>query len=170
MVDLQILGGQATGYGFDSLISIENLLSGSGNDSLRGDAFDNALTSGKGDDTLVGSEGNDRLYGGDGNDLLGAGLDNDLIDGGDGTDTATFDAFRLDQSIFTDIALGVMAAAAFRANTAGMARDASDRIIYDTDSGFLFYDADGSGAASRVLLTTLDVGLSLTALNFTVEA
>ena len=277
VVDLQILGGQATGYGFDSLISIENLLSGSGNDSLRGDAFDNALTSGTGDDTLVGSEGNDRLYGGDGNDLLGAGLDNDLIDGGSGTDTATFgaggaparvnltivgaqntgygldvlvsienlvsgsgrdvltgngfanalssgagndkliggtgndtltggsgndtqtggggadtfvfdsalglgnidqlvgfnaslDAFRLDQSIFTDIALGVMAAAAFRANTAGMARDASDRIIYDTDSGFLFYDVDGNGAASRVLLATLDVGLSLMAPNFTIEA
>ena len=54
-----------------------------------------------------------------------------------------------------DVALDGSAAAAFRANLTGIAGDASDRIIYETDTGRLFYDSDGNGAAGRFLFATI---------------
>ncbi len=51
---------------------------GSGNDTLYGEA---------GDDYLYGEGGDDILYGGDGNDFLMGGTGNDFLDGGEGDDT-----------------------------------------------------------------------------------
>jgi Ca2+-binding RTX toxin-like protein len=65
----------------DTLISIENVLGGWGNDSIIGDDLANQLTGGAGDDTLDGGAGNDTLEGGVGSDVL---------EGGPGTDTAIF--------------------------------------------------------------------------------
>ena len=65
-------------------------------------------------------------------------------------------------------ATGALAAAAFRANTTGLAGDASDRIIYETDTGRLLYDADGTGAAAGVQFATLATGLALTNNDFLV--
>jgi Ca2+-binding RTX toxin-like protein len=53
-----------TGKTTDSLKSIENIIGGSGNDSLKGDANANMLKGGVGDDTLMGSAGSDTLDGG----------------------------------------------------------------------------------------------------------
>ena len=89
-VDLSLLVAQNTGLGLDTLNGIENLVSGTGNDKLIGDAAANEFRSGFGDDTLVSWEGDDSLYGEDGDDQLGAGIGNDLIDGGLGSDTAVF--------------------------------------------------------------------------------
>ena len=33
--------------------------------------------------------------------------------------------------------------------------DPDDRVVYDTDSGRLYYDADGSGSAEAQLIATL---------------
>ena len=41
-----------------------------------------------------------------------------------------------------------------------------DRIIYQTDTGDLFFDADGNGAGSRVLIAVLNPGLAVTNANF----
>jgi Ca2+-binding RTX toxin-like protein len=57
------------GAGTDTFISIENLLGGSGNDSLTGTSVVNVLTGGAGDDTITGGGGADSLVGGAGNDL-----------------------------------------------------------------------------------------------------
>ncbi|MCA3386681.1 MAG: hypothetical protein INF78_18305 [Roseomonas sp.] len=56
--------------GNDTLIGIENILTGAGNDSLVGDSLANMLLSGAGNDTISGGEGNDTLDGGSGVDLL----------------------------------------------------------------------------------------------------
>ena len=40
------------------------------------------------------------------------------------------------------------------ANSSGSAQDASDRVIYDTTDGRLYYDADGSGAGAAQLIAT----------------
>jgi Ca2+-binding RTX toxin-like protein len=66
--------GQATGVGYDQLISIENAEGGSAGDSLYGDS---------GVNVLQGGEGNDHLDGGGGADTL---------DGGPGADSCTGDA------------------------------------------------------------------------------
>jgi Ca2+-binding RTX toxin-like protein len=70
----------------DSLIDIENVISGRSNDELFGDDLNNQLSGGAGDDTLIGRLGADTLEGGSGNDFLyGSGPDS--LFGGDGQDT-----------------------------------------------------------------------------------
>lgn len=73
----------------DTLISIENLTGGNGDDSLTGDAAANTLNGGVGNDTLVGGGGADILLGGAGNDTLNGGADDDILIGGAGADTFT---------------------------------------------------------------------------------
>jgi Ca2+-binding RTX toxin-like protein len=73
----------------DSLIPIENLTGGSGDDSLTGDIAANTLNGGAGNDTLVGGGGADILLGGAGNDILNGGADDDILIGGAGADTFT---------------------------------------------------------------------------------
>jgi len=104
------VGGQAAG---DSFISIENIHSGSGDDSLQGaNNVDNILDGGagndvlrglSGDDTLFGRQGNDTLeggndndalFGGAGNDSLFGGIGDDILDGGVGIDTLVYDGGR----------------------------------------------------------------------------
>jgi Ca2+-binding RTX toxin-like protein len=64
--------GKANGYGADILISIENVIGGSGSDNL------------------TGSSGANKLLGGSGSDLLNGGLGNDTLDGGSGLDVLRF--------------------------------------------------------------------------------
>ena len=52
------------GVAEDTIRNIENLIGGSGNDTLIGDALANSLSGGYGDDTLQGGAGNDTLDGG----------------------------------------------------------------------------------------------------------
>ena len=91
-VDLALTAAQDTGDGLDTLVGIENLQTGSGNDGLTGNLRDNVLSGGAGDDILIGADGNDQLFGGDGDDLLQGDLGDDLFDGGLGIDTAILDS------------------------------------------------------------------------------
>ena len=43
----------------------------------------------------------------------------------------------------------------FVSNSGGIAGDANDFLIYDSDTGSLYYDADGNGAGIRILIATL---------------
>jgi len=52
----------------DVIFGIENILGGSGNDTIAGDGLDNVLNGGSGDDTLDGGAGNDTLIGRSGTD------------------------------------------------------------------------------------------------------
>jgi len=50
-------------------------------------------------------------------------------------------------------------------------QDASDRIIYDTTTGNIYYDADGTGAATAKLFATLTTHPgTLTAVDFFIVA
>ncbi len=66
--------------------SIENFLSGSGNDSINGNGRDNLIKGGAGNDTIAGANGNDSLIGGDGDDSLTGGNNDDTLRGGGGND------------------------------------------------------------------------------------
>lgn len=62
----------------DTLISIENVLGGYGNDLIIGSSIANELDGGAGHDTLNSGDGNDTLTGGGGNDVLDGGANTDI--------------------------------------------------------------------------------------------
>ena len=132
------------------------LLVGDNNFGTAGDAGGNALNGGSGNDVLMGLAGNDTLKGSGGQDSFvfhefGAANADTLTDF-----AGNWDSIRLDAGAFTALgALGRFAAgdARFFAGTA--AHDADDRIVYNSATGQLWYDADGNGAGAAQLIGTL---------------
>jgi Ca2+-binding RTX toxin-like protein len=138
-----------------------------------GNALGNRLTGNDAANRLSGLAGNDLLNGGAGNDTLNGGPGVDTLSGGAGQDSFVFnapfgsadritdflavdDTVSLENGIFSSLATtGPLAAANFRASAEGVAADSNDFILYDTDSGALYYDADGNGAGTAVLFATL---------------
>ncbi|SPJ31138.1 hypothetical protein [Falsiruegeria mediterranea] len=78
------LGTAVGGSSTDTLINIENLSGGVGDDALSGDANDNVLAGHEGRDTLEGRDGDDILSGGLGDDTLNGGGGDDWLSGGAG--------------------------------------------------------------------------------------
>lgn len=159
-------GGDAQG---DTLISIENLAGGNGNDTLVGSNPTNVLAGGAGSDSLYGLAGADVLNGGTGMDRLEGGADADtfVFDtalGAGNVDTISDfsvadDVIHLSTAVF-NIGAGTLTAGAFAVGSA--ATDVDDRIIYNSATGALLYDADGNGAGAAVQFATLATGLALT--------
>lgn len=87
-----VLVDLANGVGFrgdaegDTLISIENLIGGDGDDTLIGSSQANVIEGGTGGDAIFGGGGNDTLTGDAGNDLVLGDGGKDRIDGGIGDD------------------------------------------------------------------------------------
>jgi Ca2+-binding RTX toxin-like protein len=135
-----------------------------------------------------GISGADTLSGGAGSDLLDGGLAADRLTGGAGEDSFRFstalgdgnidritdfnavqDSILLDNLIFAALgADGALVLSAFFKSAAGVAQDVSDRIIYDTDNGGLWYDADGTGQTAAIQFAQLDTNLALSASDFIV--
>jgi Ca2+-binding RTX toxin-like protein len=157
-VNLGLTAAQDTGHGRDTIRNVENVTSGSGNDRLTGSALNNLLNGGLGTDTLTGGAGRDGFIF---KSALGAGNIDHITDF-----KAIDDTIRLDDAIFAGLASGKLAASAFAANLTGRASDSLDRIIYETDTGRLFFDADGSGAGGRIQFATLRADLVLTNTDF----
>jgi Ca2+-binding RTX toxin-like protein len=157
----------AAGIGVE-IMTTSNSKAVSGVD-LTGNAFAQSITGNAGDNRLEGREGNDILRG-------GAGKDTFVFNTAPGTsnvDTiADFnvadDRFLMSDAVFKALSPGILSAAAFQANTTGLATDATDRIVYETDTGKLFYDADGTGSAAGIHFATITAGLGLTNVDFSV--
>ena len=73
---------------------------------------------------------------------------------------------QLDDAVFAGLTLGGLAANAFYIGAA--AHDADDRIIYNSATGALLFDADGNGAGAAVQFATLTTSLALAAGEFVV--
>lgn len=69
--------------------SIENLVTGDGNDTLLGSDSANRILSMRGADDLGGGGGQDTLQGGTGSDTLSGGSGGDVLQGGDGRDSVS---------------------------------------------------------------------------------
>ena len=137
-------------------------IDGTGSNSanlIRGNSAANVLNGGGGNDVLSGGLGDDTLIGGRGADKflfdsLPSGVGNvDLV--GDFSRTAG-DQVQLSKAVFAGLeAPGALAAGAFLASaTATAALDADDRLIYNTATGQLWYDADGLGGQASVQIAT----------------
>ncbi|MCA2717400.1 MAG: calcium-binding protein [Microcystis sp. M169S2] len=151
-------------------LGADNLRGNSGSDSLNGEAGDDSLDGGSGNDTLLGGTGNDTLLGGTGNDTLtgGAGADhfaynntNQGVDTIDDFSTAQVDLIQVSASGTGFAGSGLVAGllpgtAFFSSPTAGPGSgNAATRFIYNTTSGNLWFDRDGTGATASVQLATL---------------
>jgi Ca2+-binding RTX toxin-like protein len=154
--------------------------------TIIGNAGVNTLTGSAYNDVLEGGRGNDILFGGAGNDTLTGGAGNDVMNGGAGADSFVFntapnasnnkdtisdfsvgeDRLLLLKSVLKELGItgSTLGADAFwAAPGAKSGHDATDRIIYDTSSGALYYDPDGIGRAASIQIAQMQAGLSLSA-------
>ncbi|WOS65230.1 calcium-binding protein [Sinorhizobium fredii] len=170
-VKVNLATGVATdGFGKqDKLTSIEGVRGTDFADSLTGSTVANFLRGDGGNDTLAGGLGNDTLIGGSGKDTF---LFNTAPNASSNVDqvedfSVADDTIRLENAVFTAISgTGTLTAAQFVKNTTGSAADASDRIIYETDTGKLYYDSNGNAAGGPVHFATIGTNLSITNADF----
>ena len=164
--------------GNDTLVGTAStdIISGlGGNDRLQGSG---------GNDSVLGGAGNDFVFGNDGTDWVEGGAGNDNIGGGGGQDSFVFreagsttadvfndfssgwDNIQLDAAFFTTLgAAGQFTSgdARFWSSSTGTAHDADDRILYNTSTRQLWYDADGNGSGAALLIGTLNTGATVSA-------
>jgi Ca2+-binding RTX toxin-like protein len=134
---------------------------------------------------LTGNELGQEVYGNNGANILNGGAGGDYLLGFGGADCFAFttalgsgnidvladfsvadDIILLENAVFTGLSNGALPASAFAAGTA--ASDADDRIVYNSATGQIFFDADGNGAGAQVLFATVNAGTILTASDFMV--
>jgi serralysin len=175
------LSARSTSFGALGSITfseVEDVVGTGHADTLTGDAAANRLDGGAGTDSLLGGLGNDVLIGGLGADMLNGGLGLDVflfdaalnartnVDAIKGFNVAD-DLIQLENAIFTRLpGIGTLEAEAFHVGFA--AHDASDRIIYNSATGALFYDADGNGFGAAVQFASLSAALGLTHADFVI--
>jgi Ca2+-binding RTX toxin-like protein len=126
-----------------------------------------------------GTNGKDVILGTNLGDILSGGLGNDTLAGSDGGDSFLFNATNEGIDTITDFSVGsdyllikgsafggglvsgdTITSAQFIIGTA--ATNASQRFIYNSTSGALFFDVDGNGATSAIQFATLSPKLGLT--------
>ncbi|HEX8840587.1 MAG TPA: cadherin-like domain-containing protein, partial [Sphingomicrobium sp.] len=148
-VSLAVTTSQNTGgSGSDTLVGIENLLGSAYGDTLTGDAGANRLNGGGGGDTLSGGVGADTFV----FDVLTTTANRDTIkDFVSGTDTIELATGAF--SALAGYAAGQLDAGELTLGTA--ATNASQHLIYDSKTGNLMYDADGSGSGAAVTIAVL---------------
>jgi serralysin len=139
--------------------------------------------------SLAGNERANEIFGNAGANVLNGGGGADLLHGLDGADTFAFTTALgpgnvdvladflpgTDQILlggaagqpFAALGSGLLSQGAFRVGAA--AADADDRIIYNSQTGALLYDADGSGSGAAIQFATLSSGLSLGQGSFTIS-
>ncbi|MGL6208968.1 MAG: calcium-binding protein, partial [Paracoccaceae bacterium] len=150
----------------DTFKSIENLTGGSGADTLVGNTVANTIVGGQGADRIDGRGERDILTGGTGADAFVF----STATGSDNRDTITdfeagVDKIELSSSIFGAIG-ATLEADEFRLFTGP--RDANDYITYDQSRGFIFYDADGSGAGAAVVIAQVTAGTTVVFSDFVI--
>jgi Ca2+-binding RTX toxin-like protein len=160
---------------------VENLLlTGSGDINGTGNSGANSITGNSGNNTLKGGGGADSLSGGAGSDILtgGSGDDAFYFFEAPGANADHIRDFAWGEQLYLDDLAhpGIGAEGTFAPNDerffaapgASSGADATDRVIYDTAAGRLYYDADGSGAGESALIAILDNAFALSATDISV--
>ncbi|MBC8507306.1 MAG: hypothetical protein H8D34_20775, partial [Chloroflexi bacterium] len=153
-VAVNLFTGTATGT--NGITNIQNVIGGSGDDNLTGDAFANALTGGPGNDTLTGGGGNDTYIFGDGS---GTDMVNEF--GGGGTDTLDFSAVSgaLTFSLNTYTGTGTGISIAFDANVENLVGGSGlDTLSYAGDGAAHIVSLTGSGSGDGFTGTVSGLG------------
>jgi len=190
VIFLDASGVNAAAAAGDSYVSIENIVgSNTGTDIVTGDGAVNRLVGNGGNDTLNGRAGDDQLEGGEGNDRLIGGQGADVLVSGNGTDTYVFnetlalggldrttdfthlvDKIEIDASQFGGGLVAGGAVTLISGSSPTSAGFNTGVFHYDTDDGFLYFDADGQGAGARVAFFRIQNIPTLSSADFTVVA
>ncbi|MCT7662921.1 calcium-binding protein [Shinella kummerowiae] len=162
----------AVDYALGTAVSVEILATngstGTSSIDLSGNELSQSITGNAGANILNGKGGADRLTGLGGADIFAF----TTALGGGNVDTITdfnviSDTVRLENAVFKSLLItGELSSGDFRSNDTGLAEDANDHIIFEKDTGELYYDADGTGAASGILFARVTAGLSLAHADF----
>lgn len=129
------------------------------NNAILGNSAANVLNGGAGNDKLDGGIGTNTLTGGSGRDIF-------KITTTGHVDTFTDfvvadDTTQLENSVFTALTtLGTLSVSQFRIGSKAL--DANDFIIYNSATGKLLYDADGSSGGVAIEIATVGAGLAMT--------
>jgi Ca2+-binding RTX toxin-like protein len=159
-----IAAQDSAGIGTDKLKGIENIVSGDFADGI------------------IGSKDANSIIGGDGNDTIDGGLGNDTLVGGTGADVFVFSAKPAVKNVdvltgfetgIDKIQLSVKAFAKLRGVTdylvTGAPSTATHYLSYDSITGKLSYDADGSGLKIKPIdIALIGKGLDLSTSDFMV--
>lgn len=144
--------------------NVETLeLTGTGGIGGTGNALANMIAGNGAANVLDGRLGADTLTGGLGADTFrfttafGVGNVDTITDFVAGTDRIEIEA-----GLIGALGPGALASANFRASSTGLAQTPQHRILYDTTTGELFFDADGSDSGERILFAVLSAGPGLT--------
>ncbi|MBP0496504.1 M10 family metallopeptidase C-terminal domain-containing protein [Roseomonas sp. SG15] len=181
---------EANGGGLDTVFSsvtfslsgtyVENLvLTGEDAIGATGNSLDNQLTGNDEANLLSGAGGDDTLVGGLGADTLVGGLGADhyryfsAVEGGDTVRGFVSGVDKIDISAAGfggGLTQGGLASSWFVASTTGASTEAHAQLVYETDTGRLSWDADGTGAGAATLIATLSGHPSLTNSDFNIIA
>jgi Ca2+-binding RTX toxin-like protein len=154
------------------------IIGNAGANTLTGGSHDDRLDGGAGADKLVGGAGADVLIGGTGKDILTGGADADLFvfdaapHASTNVDTITdfthlTDALGFNASAFDGLGTTWTADQFWAAAGATTAHDATDRLIYNTSTGALYYDADGTGDIAAIQVALVGTGKAHPTLDWT---
>jgi Ca2+-binding RTX toxin-like protein len=144
-----------------------------GNDLIKASSGDDRVEGGSGDDTIHGGSGNDKLYGGPsiGKDVF---VFDAALSRTKNVDriydfNPKYDSIQLENKVFTKLGKGSAKGVKFKPDMfvkSTQAQDREDRIIYDSKTGALYYDQDGTGSKAQVKIATLSKKLKLTHADF----
>lgn len=140
----------AGGFTIADGVTIENAIGGNGNDVLVGNAVNNELTGDAGNDTLTGGAGADTF-------IFKTALGATNVDTITDFTASEGDSLQLSASIFSQLTIGFGLTSGQLLAGAGVtaASNASQFILYNTTTGNLYYDSDGSGAAAAICFAVL---------------
>jgi len=132
----------------DTFISIENLTGSPYDDTVTGDGNANRLNGLAGNDTLTGGAGADTfLFTVVANALTNKDTITDFLSGSD--------RLEFSNTVFTGLGETFTEGQFWSGAGVTSAHDASDRIVYNTTTGALYYDADGLGGVDAVQVAVL---------------
>ncbi|WP_426957958.1 calcium-binding protein [Muricoccus radiodurans] len=168
-------------------VEMVRAVAGSAGLTLAGNDLANQLYGASGGDSLNGGGGGDVLVGGLGADTLNGGDGVDVLVGGAGADTFMLSIAAADRDVVNDFVSGtdrllvmtngagglppgVLAPEQFLANGTGLAGDADDRFVYNTATGQLFFDGDGTGSGARIQIAALTGAPALAASDLSIFA
>lgn len=155
-VTANLATGVASGYGTDTLSSLEALI---------GSDFPDILTADDRGTVLIGAGGDDELIGGDGVDALEGGAGDDNLDGRDGVDVASY--YTAPGGVGASLALGTVTGDGTDTLAAIEAIDGSpfnDVITGDSNTNYLFGEfgddaLDGGGGVDVAIYAFATAGV-----------